>query len=69
MEIHKVVKERCKGCGICVAACPKKALSFSEEINGKGYNFVVNDHDKCVLCGICYTVCPDVACEFVEGGA
>lgn len=52
-----------------MAACPKKALSFSEEINGKGYNFVVNDHDKCVLCGICYTVCPDVACEFVEGGA
>lgn len=66
MTIHRVQKERCKGCALCIANCPKKALSFSSDINKKGYNFVVNDKEKCVLCGICYTVCPDIACELVE---
>lgn len=68
MEVHSVAKESCKGCGICVAACPKKALAFSQDINKKGYNYVVNDSDKCVLCGICYIVCPDMACEIKRGG-
>jgi len=55
----KVKQERCKQCGLCVVNCPKKAISFIEEINTAGYRPVNIDDEKCVGCGICYTVCPD----------
>ena len=32
--------ERCKGCNLCVVACPPKALSLSKEANSRGYNFL-----------------------------
>lgn len=51
--------QRCKQCGLCVANCPKSAISFAEEINKNGYNYTVVDDEKCIKCGICYTVCPD----------
>lgn len=55
----KVNDEKCKQCGICVANCPKKAISFSDVINMKGYQPVVVDDAACIGCGICYTMCPD----------
>lgn len=57
--------ERCKQCGICVANCPKKAISFREEINLKGYQPVVVDDELCIGCGICYTMCPDWVFEIL----
>lgn len=57
--------ERCKQCGICVANCPKKAISFREEINLKGYQAVVVDDELCIGCGICYTMCPDWVFEIL----
>ncbi|WZL74037.1 4Fe-4S binding protein [Clostridiaceae bacterium 35-E11] len=59
MERVKTKSERCKQCELCVVACPKKAISFGEDINGGGYRYTVIDHEKCIACGICYTVCPD----------
>ena len=32
-----VDKERCKGCGVCVASCPCNVLGMSAEVNSKGY--------------------------------
>ena len=29
-------RDRCKGCELCVNACPKAVLSMSKEINLKG---------------------------------
>ena len=57
-------RDRCKGCGHCVRACPKEVLDLSREINVKGYFFseMVNP-DKCIGCRMCATVCPDVAIE------
>lgn len=55
----KIRPERCKACGLCVANCPKKAISFSHEANAAGYNPTVIDDTLCIACGICYTVCPD----------
>lgn len=55
----------CKACGLCVGFCPKKAISFSQEINSAGNNFTVIDHDLCIRCGICYEVCPDYVYETV----
>ena len=62
----KINTALCKGCGYCVAACPKKALSLSEEFNPAGYNFAVVNADECVGCGTCYTVCPDYVYTIIE---
>ena len=40
MEKIKLSTERCKGCYLCVANCPKEALSVSDEVNGKGVKVV-----------------------------
>ncbi len=32
-----VDNEKCKGCGLCVAACPTKVIELHPEVNGKGY--------------------------------
>jgi 2-oxoglutarate ferredoxin oxidoreductase subunit delta len=58
----KIQKERCKGCGYCVDACPVKALAISSQFNAIGYFPAVVEHkDRCTGCGICATVCPDIA--------
>lgn len=50
----------CKGCGLCVTACPKKILTLSERTNDKGYNVVeCIDEEKCISCAFCATMCPD----------
>jgi 2-oxoglutarate ferredoxin oxidoreductase subunit delta len=51
----------CKGCGLCVSACPKKIIRLSERANEKGY-FVaeIGNRDLCIGCGACFYLCPDV---------
>lgn len=58
-----IFKDICKGCGLCVTACPKHILAVSKtESNNKGY-FVVTelDPDSCIGCAFCATMCPDCA--------
>ena len=54
---------RCKGCGLCVSACPKKILRLSEkELNAKGYSpveFTDGGQEQCIACAFCATMCPD----------
>ncbi len=59
----------CKGCGYCVATCPKKALSLSGHVNSSGYVTVVADESLCSGCGLCRIVCPDYAIAVAEEGA
>ena len=53
--------ERCKGCGLCVNACPKKILTLSaDKLNKKGHHPVeMIDQEKCIACAFCATMCPD----------
>ena len=58
-----VITERCKGCGLCVTACPKKIVSLQKEKrNKKGYFYAVcTDDSACIGCAMCGMMCPDCA--------
>lgn len=51
----------CKGCGICVAFCPKKVL----EMDPQGKAIVVRE-EECIHCGFCELHCPDFAIVVVD---
>jgi 2-oxoglutarate ferredoxin oxidoreductase subunit delta len=56
-----VVRERCKGCELCIAFCPTGVLARSEGFNAKGYHYPVVRGEECIHCRLCTTVCPEYA--------
>ena len=57
-----ILGERCKGCGWCVAFCPREVLQMSTKFTSKGYHppEVVKTR-ACVDCRLCELMCPDFA--------
>jgi 2-oxoglutarate ferredoxin oxidoreductase subunit delta len=55
-----VDREKCKGCEVCIVACPTGVIQLAREVNAKGYHFtyMVNP-DACTGCSNCAIVCPD----------
>jgi 2-oxoglutarate ferredoxin oxidoreductase subunit delta len=55
-------ENRCKGCGLCVDACPQHVLNLStDRFNAKGYRPVeLIEPEGCTGCTICAIICPDV---------
>jgi 2-oxoglutarate ferredoxin oxidoreductase subunit delta len=52
----------CKGCDLCVTACPPQVLSLDmEHLTLKGYHPVQIISEGCTGCGICSIVCPEAA--------
>lgn len=53
--------DTCKGCGLCVNACPKGLLQLSKDkINKKGHHPAeITNQEECVGCASCAIMCPD----------
>ena len=64
-----IFTERCKGCGLCVAVCPKGSIVVSKESNSKGYFPPRRTNDDCTGCCQCAIVCPDAAIEVYRDGS
>ena len=60
MQFHNVIDcfniSKCCGCGNCIIACPKKALSYS--VNENGFIVPKINPELCVNCSLCVSVCP-----------
>lgn len=54
-----VAPEECKGCGRCVAACLRRALSIGQHLNDHGFAHAVPTAERCIGCGACYYACPE----------
>ena len=53
--------ERCKGCELCIDACPPEVLHFADNFNSKGYRpvMLLEHENKCTGCALCAVACPD----------
>jgi 2-oxoglutarate ferredoxin oxidoreductase subunit delta len=54
-------EERCKGCGLCLEACPQNVIKFADHINAMGYKPAIyyDPQFLCTGCALCAMVCPD----------
>jgi 2-oxoglutarate ferredoxin oxidoreductase subunit delta len=51
--------EACKGCDLCIDACPPKVLEMTTaEVNTRGYRYP-KLHAGCTGCRACSQICPD----------
>ncbi len=52
----------CKGCELCVAACPQDVIILDmQRLTPKGYHPAILSGEGCTGCAICAIVCPDAA--------
>jgi len=52
----------CKGCELCVNACPQGVRSIDmDQLTPKGYHPAYLSADGCTGCAICAIVCPEAA--------
>jgi len=51
--------ERCKGCEVCIAACPESVIAMNPGVNSKGYHYAMVTNDNCTGCTNCAVICPD----------
>ncbi len=63
----KIDKQRCKGCCLCVAECPRANIRMSELFNDTGLHYAeIIDPADCTGCALCCQMCPDMAIQIRE---
>lgn len=55
----EIEADLCKGCMLCIEACPPGVLVVSKSLNKMGYHPAEYTGEKCTACGICYYICPE----------
>jgi len=60
--------ETCKGCELCIQACPQGSLALSATINKQGFHYAVLVQDNCTGCINCALVCPDAVITVYREG-
>ncbi len=55
----EIAAHLCKGCTLCVAACPPGVLVQSSFLNRQGYYAISYVGSGCTGCGVCFYVCPE----------
>ena len=61
MDVPTMVvnSELCKGCQLCVGACPKHVIAISEKLNSASYHPAYYTGSDCIGCGLCFYACPE----------
>ena len=52
-------RDECKGCGLCIEACPPKCLEFEVDLSAYGVHPAHYTGTDCTGCGICFYTCPE----------
>jgi 2-oxoglutarate ferredoxin oxidoreductase subunit delta len=60
-----IAVERCKGCELCIPACPPGVLRMSQQHNGLGVAYP-ELLPGCTGCSACLLVCPDFCFEVYQ---
>ncbi len=58
LKEHHINREWCKGCGICVAFCPKNVLELDKRSIAVAVRL-----EQCIACRMCELRCPDLAVD------
>lgn len=55
----EIAQDECKGCAVCVDACPPHVIKLSTSLNIQGHHPAQYLGDGCTGCGICFYACPE----------
>ena len=69
-------ENRCKGCELCMAVCPKAVIVMANYFTAHGYRparlvdpILVDSKGECTGCLLCSTICPDAAITVYRAAA
>ncbi len=55
----EIEADLCKGCLLCIEACPPGVLVVSKNLNKMGYRPAEYAGERCTSCGVCFYICPE----------